>query len=597
MCKRGETMMLSPNRLAWLVAVLLGIGLGILGTSTFAPAPADSDPATFSAMRAMRDIERIAARPHPTGSQANAEVRGYLRQRLESLGLTVTEQGSPLNAQATRKLADWRGRPSEGVSIVNLVGILPGRDRALPAVLLMAHHDTVWGSPGAPDDTTGVAAILETIRALTQRSQPARDVIVLFTDGEELGLNGARAFFTGNPLRDHVGAVINLESRGGGGRATLFETSRNNGNIVRRYIAAADRPAGSSLSVFIYKLLPNNTDLTEALSADYAAYNLAFIGRPGLYHSPLATPARLDKGTVQDIGEQTLALTRELTKARSLPQPEADLVFFDAFGLVMPHYPGWAGWLMLAVGALGIAAAAWREPREPQSWRQAIGGAVRMTGLVALTALMLYALNGISGASAAVNYYDRLAALASLEAVALTGALGCFIVLFAGWRGGARSFGFRFAAAVRYRTCATGGCAHCGLCRRGAAAACRRRANGKPRAKSGHRPGHGSNRGRARDGLHDSVRSPARTGRRRHAAAGSYVAIRVRSLFVAAIVDGAGPARSIGYDRHSVRSRYHYRDFGAARSGRTERRSVFNLQVAPPTDRGSYASCVNGWGA
>jgi hypothetical protein len=431
--------MRSKDGLALLVALLVAVALGVLGTSTFAPKPADSDPAGFSAMRAMADVQRIAAKAHPTGSTANAEVRAYLTQRLGALGLTVTEQVSPLSAPAAARLAEWSGVDGPPPPAVSLIGTLPGRDRTLPAVLLMAHHDTVWGSPGAPDDTTGVAAILETVRALAHDGQPARDVIVLFTDAEELGLEGANAFFASNPLRSHVGAVINLEARGGGGRATLFETSRDNGNAVRRYIDVVQRPAGSSLSVFVYKLLPNNTDLTEALGGDYAAYNLAFIGRPGLYHSPLATPARLDKGTVQDIGDQTLALTRELAGPRPLPSPAADIVFFDAFGLAMVHYPAWVGWLLLIVGAGGLTAAALRAPREGFSWWRALLGTLRLIGLAVVTGLVLYGLNAVSGANGPVNYYDRLAALARLEAVALSGALASFVALFASWRGGARA--------------------------------------------------------------------------------------------------------------------------------------------------------------
>jgi hypothetical protein len=434
--------MRTKDGLALVLALLVAVGLGVLGTSTFSPEPADSDPSGFSAMRAMTDIERIAARPHPTGSPANAQVRSYLEQRLESLGLDVTEQVSELSEHAAAKLAEWSGRSDAPPQVVSIVATLPGRDRTLPAVLLMAHLDTVWGSPGAPDDTTGVAAILETVRALRRDGQPGRDLIVLFTDGEELGLQGAHAFFAANPLRRHVGAVINVEARGGGGRATLFETSRNNGNAVRRYAAAADRPAGSSLSNFIYKILPNRTDLTEARSGPYVAYNIAFIGRPGLYHSPLATPARLDKGTVQDIGDQTLALTRELAGARPLPAPAPDIVFFDLFGLAMAYYPGWAGWLMLAAGAIGMGLAARREPREARSWWRELAAPVRVIGLAVLTAAVLYGLNAISGATGPVNYYDRLAALARLEAVAFAGALASFVVLFAGWRAGPRTGAF-----------------------------------------------------------------------------------------------------------------------------------------------------------
>ncbi|MGL1409738.1 hypothetical protein ACSTIY_00295, partial [Vibrio parahaemolyticus] len=88
---------------------------------------------------------------------------------------------------------------------------------------------------------------------------------------------------------------------------------------------------------FLYKVLPNDTDLTEALAMpprpDFAAYNFAFIGRPRLYHSPKATPDALDQGALQDMGAQTLDLARALLNVRELPPRAPDVVFFDLFGL------------------------------------------------------------------------------------------------------------------------------------------------------------------------------------------------------------------------------------------------------------------------
>ena len=71
-----------------------------------------------------------------------------------------------------------------------------------------------------------MAAALETVRALKASGPGKRDVMVLLTDGEEPGLYGAKAFFTSDPARTHVGVVINLEARGNRGRAVMFETHR-----------------------------------------------------------------------------------------------------------------------------------------------------------------------------------------------------------------------------------------------------------------------------------------------------------------------------------------------------------------------------------
>ncbi|MEQ1641085.1 MAG: M20/M25/M40 family metallo-hydrolase, partial [Novosphingobium sp.] len=252
---------------AWrlIVALAIGLVLGLYATMPPAPLAADAPATRFSAGRAMVDVRIIAARPHPAGSPENAAVRGYIQRRMADLGMETSLDTAPIPAKPLERLNNWSGRKDTSVTMTNVIGILPGRDRTLPAVMLMSHHDTVWGSPGAADDTTGVAASLEVVRAVTAKGQPERDLIVLVTDAEELGLAGARHFFANNPLRSRVGAIINLEARGGGGRANMFQTSRDNGGAMELYATHAAQPAASSLAAFIYSVLPNDTDLTPAL--------------------------------------------------------------------------------------------------------------------------------------------------------------------------------------------------------------------------------------------------------------------------------------------------------------------------------------------
>jgi hypothetical protein len=273
---------MKANR-ALIVALVLGLLLGIYATIPPAPKPAGAPVTAFSAGRAMTDVRVIAARPHPTGSDENAEVRRHLLLRMTALGMETQSDAAPLPTKGLELLNRWSGQNAAALTMTNVIGILPGRDRSLPAVMIMSHHDTVWGSPGAADDTTGVAASLEVVRAIKAKGQPERDLIVLVTDAEELGLMGAKHFFANNPLRARVGAIINLEARGGGGRANMFQTSANNGAAMELYATHAEQPAASSLAAFIYSVLPNDTDLTPALEGDYTAYNIAFIGRSGLF--------------------------------------------------------------------------------------------------------------------------------------------------------------------------------------------------------------------------------------------------------------------------------------------------------------------------
>ncbi|MES2095751.1 MAG: M20/M25/M40 family metallo-hydrolase [Pseudomonadota bacterium] len=409
------------NWWALLIVMTGAILLAIVATTPPGPRATTAPSADFSATRAMADIRIIGRAPHPTGSVENAVVRAHLIARLEAMGMEVTTTKSAMDAAGAKRLAGW-SKWSVTPPLTNIVAILPGRDRSQPAVLLMAHHDSVWGSPGAADDGAGVASILETVRAIRTQGQPQRDLMVLLTDGEELGLEGAQTFFASDPRRGHVGVIVNLETRGGGGRATMFETGADNGAMIDLFARSVSRPVGTSLSTFIYKKLPNSTDYTVAKKLGLPGFNFAFIGRPQLYHSPMATPDALDQGALQDMGRQVLDLTRGLLGAPALPGKAADSVFFDAFGLFFVSYAAGWGWLILALGIGGYTVAAWRKTTTGEVAK----GAGALVALILSAGVLLFAVNVMSGAIGKTNYYDRLAAIPRLEMQAL---LVCLAVL------------------------------------------------------------------------------------------------------------------------------------------------------------------------
>lgn len=413
---------------AFLAAVIAAILIAFVVSRPPSPKGANAAATDFSAARAMTDVRAIARAPHPTGSAENARVRAYLMDRLRGLGLAVSTQRVPLEEKALKRLGFWSGADAASVPAVNIVGLLPGRDRSRPAILLMAHYDTVWASPGAPDDSAGVAVALEIVRALKAGPPPARDLIILFTDAEELGLDGARGFFNGNPLAAHVGAAVNLESRGGGGRAIMFETGADNGALIELYRRSVAHPFANSLAVFVYKLLPNDTDFTIPREKGINGFNFAFSGKSSLYHSPLATPDRLDPAPLQHMGGQALAVTRALVTAEKLPPRAPDAVFGDVLGLFVIAYPAAIGWAVLAISA-GLLLFASARARGAGMRLGEIGGGIAAGLALALHAVLLLGLvNLLSGAGPEANYYDRLAALPRLEAQT---ALLCAVVFIA----------------------------------------------------------------------------------------------------------------------------------------------------------------------
>lgn len=73
---------------------------------------------------------------------------------------------------------------SHGVPVRNLAVIKPGTDSAMPCIVLGAHYDSVIGTPGADDNASGVAALLELARLLKDFSSQRAIHFVAFPHEE-----------------------------------------------------------------------------------------------------------------------------------------------------------------------------------------------------------------------------------------------------------------------------------------------------------------------------------------------------------------------------------------------------------------------------
>lgn len=433
-------------RLALLFGSLtLAFLLAVWTTQVPKPRPADAPAAAFSAARAMTDIEEIARAPHPVGSAEHARVRAYLSDRMAQLGLSPQEQTGSLSPGAIRRLKKEGGDPEAANNqAINLIGVLPGKDGSQPAVMLMAHYDTVVGSPGAADDSTGVGAVLEAVRAIQARGPVERDLVVLLTDAEELGLDGARIFFGGHPLRDRIGAVVNLEARGGGGRAAMFETGREAGPTVDLFRRAAARADGgttaTSLAVFMYEQMPNGTDFTIPKDRGIGGLNFAFIGRPAQYHAADSTPENLDQGALQHLGSQALEAADALLRAPALPAKGPNTVYADVFGRRMLSHSMAMGWGLLGLTALLGGFAAWRARRATGLTAAQVGRGLLdglwflSAGLVLAQAVRLLAGPMSSRAASSETYYVLLHRLPWMEAGAVLTILALALLFLTGAR-------------------------------------------------------------------------------------------------------------------------------------------------------------------
>lgn len=312
------------------------------------PKPTSSADTEFSADRAFEHVKEIAQKPHPLGSAANDSARQYIISELRTMGLEPTvQEGIGIGSSYDRGLVGYTR---------NIIAKMEGSNPQ-KTILLMAHYDSTPATIGAADDASGTAAILETIRALKSQKQPLENnVWVLITDGEERGLLGAELFTDEFEELDQIDLVLNVEARGSSGPSMMFETSSPNGQLISHFAAATTHPVANSLMYTVYKLLPNDTDLSVTKRAGLNGLNFAFTKDFLNYHTIQDTPENLSLASVQHHGSNLLSNIRHFGNRNFALNGNSEHVYFNnATGGLMYYPSGWAFPLALITALLFLA--------------------------------------------------------------------------------------------------------------------------------------------------------------------------------------------------------------------------------------------------
>ena len=410
------------RRLLAPIAALLGLVAGLSVLILPSPTPTTADPTTFSAERAMAAINRLADEPHSVlRREAHDRARDDVIGMFTDLGYTAKVHSDPmfdLSDPADKRIFDGLSAEQQATLKAaptdTIVVDVPGKSERTMA--LMAHYDsatveadenghqqiTDGTSLGAADDGYGVAAIVETLRALkAEGRQPENSLKIVITDAEEIGLVGAR-----NEMRHHradyknVDLVLNLEARGTSGPALMFETSPNNSAVAGYFLSHVKQPATGSLLPSLYARMPNTTDMAALIPEGFTVLNIAAIGEAEHYHHSTDAPRYVDHSTLQHYGDQVLGLTRAWAFDGQAPTltADGDLHFFQLWRGMTVRYPAAVGTglgclaVIAAIGAVAVRARSLRWKRVLGSvwgltWRAAFASAV--AGLVQLGAMAM----------------------------------------------------------------------------------------------------------------------------------------------------------------------------------------------------------------
>ncbi|KAF5354417.1 hypothetical protein D9758_010766 [Tetrapyrgos nigripes] len=324
---------------------------------------------------AYTDLQHIARRPHPYLSHENDRVREYILGRVLQI-----QKEAEVEVEVSDDLfstGKWGTNPLQGTAmgvyfegtniIVRIRGTMGDSDTN-GAVLFSAHYDSVSTSSGAVDDGIGVVTLLQLLDFLSKHDPPRRTVVFNFNNGEEDGLNGARAFLlhpwitnASSPASEIPAAFLNLEGASSGGRPLLF---RATGGSVLGAFAKAHVPhphanvltadafsrglvrSGTDYSVYNQPCaVPFRSDSPESPGCrPIEGMDLAFYRGRSKYHT------KYDALPYVDGGKRALWAMMETTWAagRSLAHGDSDVtsgagneksVYFDLFGVSFLMFP------------------------------------------------------------------------------------------------------------------------------------------------------------------------------------------------------------------------------------------------------------------
>ena len=405
------------------VVVAALAGLGIWQVRPPAAAGTAAPAADFSAARAMRHLTAIAAEPHPLASDANLRVRDLLLERLGDAGLEAWVQHEAIVSNDDRHVVAY---------VDNVLARLSGREGNGKVILLVAHYDSVAVSPGAADNGTSVATLLEVARALRVGPRLDRDVLILLTDGEEHGLLGVQAFLQ-TPWARRVGLVLNFDNPGSSGPSIMYETSAGNDVLVRTFAAQAPSPFASSLTDDVARRRWIESDFTPLRNDGLPGMTFGFTEGFFRNHSMLDTVAHIDPGSLQHQGEYALSLTRAFAAGELQQLRGGETVYFNLVrGRLVVYARSWAVPLALAVAGLYVAVVALGLRRRRLSPSGLLSGAVNsLLSLIfmgALTALVWALVHQVYGVgSSTLPFYNDDVHRAGLIALVLAIGLAVYL--------------------------------------------------------------------------------------------------------------------------------------------------------------------------
>jgi hypothetical protein len=247
------------------------------------------------------ELADVALAGRGLGSKGLDRATDLVEERMRAIGL------EPASESQYRQSWRWTGGdPERGMTLTNLLGRIPGSNPSLTGspVVVMAHLDHLghgWPDvrtgneglvhPGADDNASGVAVLLELARTMASEARRPRPVVFAVVTGEEAGRVGSRHLAKaltdgGTPV-----ACVNLDSVGRLGDGKLYVLNADSAREWRHIFMGVGYTTGAPINVVSEPL--DSSDQVSCIEVGVPAIQL-FTGPHADYHRPSDTVDRID---------------------------------------------------------------------------------------------------------------------------------------------------------------------------------------------------------------------------------------------------------------------------------------------------------------
>jgi Peptidase family M28 len=234
-----------------------------------------------------------------------------LKKIQETLNNEGVVQSKELNVLTHMK---WESTQQAG-SLINVLAMIPGSDPMLKneTIILGAHRDHFGKQaglvfPGADDNASGTALLLELARLLSKGPPPSRTVLFASFSGEEQNLLGSN-FYVQHPTRSlkNTVAMINVDHVGIGNGNLTVGVSKMPKDVAKR----AAKKTGLSDKVKLYGFFPGGDHVPFA-QAGIPTIAVVTAGKHPHFHQTTDTPDTIQPDRLKTAAEFVLALTQQL---------------------------------------------------------------------------------------------------------------------------------------------------------------------------------------------------------------------------------------------------------------------------------------------